>query len=334
MLAVRLHAPGAPLDTEQVPIPDPRGRQVRIRVASCGVCHTDLHIVSGEVSRVTLPVTLGHEVSGWVDAWGPEAGPDLEATRLHAGDPVLVSGGWGCGECRECRLGNEQRCGAGQSPGFQVDGGYAEAMLVPEARHLLPLGPLDPVRAAPLADAGLTPYRAVRRATPWLRPGTRVTVIGFGGLGQFAIQYLRRHPDLRVSVLDLNPDKVALAATMGADDAAVSWDAEADVIFDFVGSDATLAAAAAQLATGGLLMVVGEGGGTVSFGFDAPAVESWVTTSAWGSVDELREVVALAAAGALTWDVEALPLVEAATAHARLARGDVQGRLVLVPPVT
>ena len=87
MLAVRLHAPGAPLDTEQVPIPDPRGRQVRIRVASCGVCHTDLHIVSGEVSRVTLPVTLGHEVSGWVDAWGPEAGPDLEATRLHAGDP-------------------------------------------------------------------------------------------------------------------------------------------------------------------------------------------------------------------------------------------------------
>ena len=135
-------------------------------------------------------------------------------------------------------------------------------------------------------------------------------------------------------MLDLNPDKVALAATMGADDAAVSWDAEADVIFDFVGSDATLAAAAAQLATGGLLMVVGRGSGTVSFGFDAPAVESWVTTSAWGSVDELREVVALAAAGALTWDVEALPLVEAATAHARLARGDVQGRLVLVPPVT
>jgi len=334
VLAVRLHAPGAGLQAEQVPTPEPRWREVRIRVAGCGVCHTDLLIASGEVSRVTLPVTLGHEVSGWVDAWAPDAGPDLAAAGLHAGDPVLVFGGWGCGECRECRSGNEQRCAAGQSPGFQVDGGYAEAMLVPAARHLLPLSSLDPVRAAPLADAGVTPYRAVRRAAPWLQPGARVSVIGFGGLGQFAIQYLRRYPDLRVSVLDLNPDKVALASAMGADDAGVSHLAEADVIFDFVGSKATLAESAAQLAPGGLLMVVGESGGSLAFGFEAPAVESWVTTSAWGSVDELREVVALAAAGDVTWDVEALPLAEAAAAHARLADGDVRGRLVLVPPVT
>jgi propanol-preferring alcohol dehydrogenase len=314
---------------------------VRIRVAGCGVCHTDLHIASGEVSRVTLPVTLGHEVSGWVDAWGPDAGPDLEAAGLRAGDPVLVFGGWGCGECAECRSGDEQRCPAGRSPGFQVDGGYAETMLVPEARHLLPLGSLDPVRAAPLADAGLTPYRAVRRADPWLQPGARVLIIGFGGLGQFAIQYLRRHPGLRISVWDINPDKLALAAAMGADAALAELSAaadgrphEADVVFDFVGSDATLAAAATHLAPGGLLMVVGEGGGALSFGIDARAVESWITTTAWGSADELREVVALAAAGALTWDVEVLPLADAATAHARLASGEVQGRIVLVPTVT
>jgi propanol-preferring alcohol dehydrogenase len=317
---------------------------VRIRVAGCGVCHTDLHIVSGEVSRVSLPVTLGHEVAGWVDDWGPDAGPDLEAAGLHADDPVLVFGGWGCGECAECRAGDEQRCPASQSPGFQVDGGYAEAMLVPEAPHLLPLGSLDPTRAGPLADAGLTPYRAVRRAAPWLEPGTRVLVIGFGGLGQFAIQYLRRHPGLRVSVWDLNPDKLALAAAMGADEAALPQLAEAtdglrrpaDVIFDFVGSEATLAAATRVLAPGGLLMVVGEGGGALSFGLgsDAAAVESWVTSAAWGSVDELREVVALAAAGVVTWGVESMPLANAAAAHARLARGEVQGRIVLVPPVT
>ena len=294
------------------------------------------------MSRVSLPLTLGHEVSGWIDAWGTDAGPDLEAAGLHAGDPVLVFGGWGCGECRECRAGEEQRCRDGSSPGFQMDGGYAEAMLVPEARYLLPLGSLDPVRAAPLADAGLTPYRAVRRAAPWLQPEARVLIVGFGGLGQFALQYLRRHPDLQISVLDPNPDKVALAARMGADEAGLPQLAgpaqgayrEADVIFDFVGSDATLAAAAAQLAPNGLLMVVGESGGAISFGFELAAIESWITTTAWGSIDELREVIGLAATGVLTCEVEVMPLADAALAHARLASGEVRGRIVLVPPVT
>jgi alcohol dehydrogenase, propanol-preferring len=315
---------------------------VRIRVAGCGVCHTDLHIERGEMSRVSLPLTLGHEVSGWVDASGEDAEADLLAAGLRTGDPVLVYGGWGCAECRECRSGNEQRCASGRSPGFQDDGGYAEAMLVPEARHLVPLGSLDPVRAAPLADAALTPYRAVRRAAPWLHPRARVLIIGFGGLGQFAIQYLRRNPGLRISVLDANTDKVALAAAMGADEAALPQLAQvpaaigqdADVIFDFVGSDETLATAQTRLAPGGLLMLVGEAGGNVSFGFNAPAVESWLTTTAWGSIDELREVVELAAASALTWDVEVMSLTDAAGAHARLASGDVRGRIVLVPPVT
>jgi len=306
---------------------------VRLRVAGCGVCHTDLHIARGEMTRVALPVTLGHEVSGWIDAWGPDAGADLEASGLRMGDPVLVFGGWGCGECRECRSGNDQRCATGRSPGFQVDGGYAEAMLVPEARHLVPLGALEPVRAAPLADAGLTPYRAVRRAAPWLRPGCRVLIIGFGGLGQFALQYLRRQPGLRVAVRDRDPDKMALAAHLGAE-AAAETDGQQDVIFDFVGSDETLAGTLFRLAPDGLLMIVGEGGGEVRFGFDASGVESWAATSAWGSMEELREVVALAADQALTWEVELMPLADAAIAHQRLAAGGVRGRIVLVPPVT
>jgi alcohol dehydrogenase, propanol-preferring len=341
VLAVRLHTPGGGLVSELVAVPEPRGREVRIRVAGCGVCHTDLHIAGGEMTQVTLPITLGHEVSGWIDAFGPDAGPDLELAGLTTGDPVLVFGGWGCGECRECRSGDEQRCQAGRSPGFQVDGGYAEAMLVSQARHLVPLGTLDPVRAAPLADAGLTPYRAVRRAAPWLEPGARVLIVGFGGLGQFALQYLRRQSGLRVTVRDLNPDKTALAARMGADavvraDAHESTeepDSQQDVVFDFVGSDETLVDAARRLAPRGLLMIVGEGGGEIRFGFDAPALESWVTTSAWGSAEELREVVALAAEGDITWDVELMPLADAAIAHESLAAGQVRGRIVLVPPV-
>jgi len=293
------------------------------------------------VTRVTLPITLGHEVSGWIDASGPHAGPDLTAAGLRMGDPVLVFGGWGCGECRECRSGNEQRCPAGRSPGFQVDGGYAAAMLVPEARHLLALERLDPVRAAPLADAGLTPYHAVRRAEPWLQPGASVLIIGFGGLGQFALQYVRRQPGLRVTVRDVLPEKLVLAHEMGADEVADASaqerigrsGAEKDVIFDFVGNSATLAEATHLLAPGGLLMIVGEGGGVLQFGFDAPAVESWVTTTAWGSAEDLGQVIALATDQALSWDVELMPLADAAIAHERLAAGRVRGRIVLVPTV-
>jgi len=200
MLAVRLHAPGEPLRVEERPVPQPRGSEVRVRVGGCGVCHTDLHIADGTQRRVELPLTLGHEVAGWIDGAGGDASAALRRARLHDGDPVLVFGGSGCGACRQCSAGEEQRCADGRALGFQRDGGYAEFTLVPDAGHLVALRALDPARAAPLADAGVTPYRAVRRASPWLTPGARVLLIGFGGLGQFALQYLRRIPDLTVAV--------------------------------------------------------------------------------------------------------------------------------------
>lgn len=318
MLAARLRAIGQRLELVELPVPEPRGTEVRIRVAGCGVCRTDLHILAGSQPRVTPPLTLGHEVAGWIDAFGPDA-----ARSLPLGEPVVVFGGWGCGACRECLAGEEQRCPSGASPGFQRDGGYAECMLVPDARHLVPLGSLDPVRAAPLADAGVTPFRAVRRARPWLAPSARVLLIGFGALGQFAVQYLP--PGCMVSVHDLDPRKVELARSFGA----VPLDGAADVVFDFVGTSETLASAAGAVAPGGLISLVGEGGGTLPFSFESPAVEASVTTTAWGSLEDLGNVVAMAPQ--LRWDVEAVPLRDAAAALDRLARGDVRGRLVLVP---
>ncbi len=272
MRAVRLHAVGEPLRVEEVPMPDPAGTEVRVRVAGCGVCHTDLHVVDGIQTRVELPVTLGHEVAGWIDAIGPSAqGP------MRVGDAVVVHGGWGCGECRECRAGAEQRCARSVAPGFQADGGYADAMIVPHQRHLVPLQTLDPVRAAPLGDAGITPYRAVRRADPWLVPGGRVLLIGCGGLGQFAVQYLRMVPDagsdLIVGVSEQSAERLAHAMELGADiglsaDEPAGWtDAlggPADVVLDFVGTDATLRQAAAAIAPDGLLMLVGEAGGSIA----------------------------------------------------------------------
>lgn len=344
MRAVRLHAAGEPLRVEDVPRPEPSDTEVRIRVAGCGVCHTDLHIVDGIQPRVELPVTLGHEVAGWIDAVGPEAEGLLRRHRLDIHAPVLVFGGWGCGECRDCAAGEEQRCAFSHAPGFQADGGYAEFMLVPHPRHLVPLKRLDPVQAAPLADAGLTPYRAVRRAEPWLTAGARVLVIGCGALGQFALQYLRLLPDaggeLLVAVRELSPARLERATELGADLALLDGEpdmtlealgAPADVVFDFVGTDSTLAHASAVVAQGGLVVLVGEAGGSLSFGFDAPPVESWLTTVAWGSRDDLRDVVSLAERRRIQWQVEPLPLEDAGNAHDRLRAGDVAGRLVLRP---
>ena len=196
-------------------------------------------------------------------------------------------------------------------------------MLVPDARHLVPLGSLDPVHAAPLADAGVTPFRAVRRALPWLTTGARVLLIGFGALGQFAVQYLP--PGCVLNVHDLDPRKVELARSLGA----VPLDCPADVVFDFVGTSETLASAAGAIAPGGLISLVGEGGGTLPFSFESPAVEASVTTTAWGSLEDLRSVVARAPQ--LRWDVETMPLRDATAALDRLAAGHVSGRLVLVP---
>ena len=344
MRAVRLNAAGEALRLEDVPLPEPSGTEVRVRVGGAGVCHTDLHIVDGTQPRVDLPRTLGHEVAGRVDAIGPEAERALRRARLSIGDPVVVYGGWGCGDCEECSKGEEQRCERSVAPGFQAEGGYAEAMIVPHPRHLVALGDLDPAHAAPLADAGITPYRAVRRAEAWLRPGARVLVIGAGALGQFALQLLRLLPDagrdLVVAVRELDPARLERAADLGADVGLLAVDPDltraglgghADVVLDFVGNDATLAHAAEVVAPGGAILLVGEAGGHLPFGFDAPTIEAWVTTVAWGSPDDLRQVVRLARRNRLRWTTEAVPLADAAVAHDRLRAGSVEGRLVLVP---
>ena len=343
MLAARLHALGEDIRLEEVPVPEPVGTEVRIRVAGCGVCRTDLHVVDGTQARVDLPRTLGHEVSGFIDALGPDASRPLRRARLGKGDPVVVAGGWGCGECIECRVGAEQRCARSTAPGFQADGGYAEAMIVPHPRHLVGLGRIDPVRGAPLADAGVTPFRAVQRARPWLAEGARVLLIGSGALGQFALQYLRMirgGRSLHIVVREIDPLKLEMAARLGADVGLLDGDEEmthealtgyADVVLDMVGTDETLAHGAAMVAPNGLLVLIGEAGGRLSIGMDVQALESWFTTVAWGSRQDLRDVVRIAARGRLAWEVEAVPLRDATAAHERLRQGRVPGRLVLVP---
>lgn len=343
MRAARLHAHGEPPRLEDLALPEPAGTEVRIRVAGCGVCRTDLHIVDGIQPRVVLPRVLGHEVAGRVDVAGPDADAELHRSGLAEGDAVVVFGGWGCGACRECLAGAEQRCPDSVAPGFQADGGYAEAMLVPHPRHLQALGRLDPVRAAPLADAAVTAHRAVARAERWLRPGARVLVIGCGGVGGFVVQLLRlapNGPELTVAVREIDTARLERATALGADIGLLAdgpsggrdaLGGPADVIVDVVGSDDTLRLAAETVAADGLIVLVGEAGGRVPFGFDATPLEAWMTTVAWGSRADLARVTLLARDGRLRWEVEPVPLVDVTAALDIMRAGDVAGRLVLLP---
>jgi propanol-preferring alcohol dehydrogenase len=167
-----------------------------------------------------------------------------------------------------------------------------------------------------------------------------VLLIGFGGLGQFALQYLRRLPDLTIAVRELSPEKLALAGEMGADLGLLMGDealvelglgGPADVVFDFVGNDPSLEYAVRNVAPGGLVSLVGEAGGRYEFSFRHMPSEASLTTTGWGSLNDLREVVRLAKRGRLKWHVERMPLADAAVAHDRLAEGRVEGRIVLVP---
>jgi len=306
-----------PLTIENRPKPRPLGEEVLVRVLGAGLCHSDLHIADGEFSDFSLPRVLGHEIAGEADGLGR----------------VLVYMSWGCGRCAYCRRGDEQLCPDGTDAGWGADGGYAEWVKVPSRRYLLPIHELDPVLAAPLADAGITPYRAVQRIRAGIQRGDTVAVIGCGGLGQFAIQYLKLLTPARVVAVDIASKKRARALRLGADEAVAPRKKlpRVHAVLDFVGSDDTLARALESVEQGGVVVQVGAAGGSVRFGLDRVPYEVHLTSSIYGSLRELREVIALARSGRLQWHVEALPLEQINEAMARLRRGAVEGRIVLTP---
>jgi alcohol dehydrogenase, propanol-preferring len=343
MKAAVLHAVGEPLRVEEVPTPHPGPGQVLVKIAAAGVCHSDLHLRDGSVPPFRLPLIMGHENAGWVAALGPGA-VEPGTAGVAEGDPVVVYGGWGCGHCRFCLGGQEQLCDTMRWSGLAPDGGYAEYLLVPAARHLLPAGSLDLVRAAGLTDAGLTPYRAVKKALPHLLAGTTAVVIGVGGLGQYGIQYLKLLTSATVIAVETAAAKRQLALSLGADHAIdgsavgaleqireLSGGEGPAAVIDFVGVDATMRLGLTALARQGLFVLVGLAGGTVPVGFFTQATEAAVTTSNWGSRNDLAEVLALAQEGKLTATTESHRLDDINDVLKRLEHGLVEGRAVVVP---
>src|SRR4051794_24444005 len=324
--------------------PEPGPGEVVVRVGGAGVCHSDLHLLyefPPDLMPYEPPFTLGHENAGWVHALG--AG----VTGLEVGDPVAVYGAWGCGHCIRCRQGSENYCvnaaTAGASGGLGRDGGMAPYLLVPSARLVVPLGDLDPVAAAPLTDAGLTPYHAIRRSLPKLLPGSTAVAIGVGGLGHMGVQLLAALTTARVVAVDQRPEALELAAANGAhvtvpagpDAAAAIRDATggvgADVVLDFVGSDATMQLGVQVARPLGDLTVVGIAGGSVPFGFFSVPYEVSLQTTYWGSVVELMELLELARRGVVKAEHSTYSLADAPQAYEALKAGTLRGRAVIVP---
>jgi len=260
MLAYRLLQAQTQPEFQEVPEPQPGPGQVVVRVAGSGLCHTDFTVISRDRSywkNEPPPFTLGHEIAGWVEEVG------TGVTKFQRGDAVAVNPSWAsCGRCHMCRSGEENHClyqKAIRAPGVGYDGGHAPYVLVPEARFLVPIGSLDAIEAAPLTDAGITTYSAIKPALPGIWPGSTAVVIGVGGLGLYAVQFLRQLTGARIVAVDSTEARLNLAREYGADDVVSSGPEAANQIrelthgvgaafvLDCVGVNATLATAVAAL---------------------------------------------------------------------------------------
>lgn len=338
MKAAVLHEFRKPLVIEEVARPAPGPGEVLIEVEACGVCHSDLHVADGDWKQlagiVKKPLILGHEIVGRV----VEKGPDVH--NLQVGDAVGVPWvHWTCGGCEFCRDGNENLCLKQAITGVTVDGGYAEFAKAP-ASHVMKIPSNLPAKeVAPLFCAGVTVYRALKHAK--ILAGQRLAVFGVGGLGHIAIQ-IGRGLGAEVTAIDISDEKLALAKSLGASHTLNA--ASSNAVKELRGKGGahvaivTSAAKAAYdmafygLRPTGTLLVVGLPAEDISFPpIMMAAGEVRIQATAVGTRDDLREVLAMAAAGKVRCQVTRRPLAQANEVLEDLRHGRIAGRVVLTP---
>lgn len=359
MLSARIHKYHEPLEIDTVSKPKvAHGEEVLIRVGAAGLCHSDLHLINGEWKEVLplkLPKTPGHEVAGWIEEIG-ESVP--ETAKMKEGDLVAVFGGWGCGICIYCKRGDEQLCNFPRWPGLSAyDGGYSEYIIVPSYRFLIKVSNLftssssiRPEELAPLTDAGLTPYRAIKKIRHLLGPGKTIAIFGIGGLGSYAIQYAKTlGQSSTVIALDRNEERLKLAEKFGADYVINVSNSQnirseilskitegrrtgVDVVIDCVGAEATVEDSCRILNKGGSLVVVGLFGSQIKIPLVRAVLQEYqVYGSLWGNYNELCEVIELAKAGKIKHNIQKFRLSEINEAIQLLKNGKIVGRGVIIP---
>ena len=327
-----------PLSIEEVALPAPADNEVLIQVEACGACHSDVHVADGDwmqfARMVKRPLILGHEIAGRIVECGAAVGD------LHAGDRVGVPWiYWSCGECEFCNGGNENLCPRQKITGVTVDGGYAEFVKAPATHALKIPDGISSLEAAPLFCAGLTVYRALKRAGPLAN--RRLAVFGIGGLGHFAVQFGKIF-GAEVTAIDVSDDKLKLAEELGASTGlnARTMDIAKELRRNG-GAHVCLVSAAAKAAYDtafqclrptGTLLVVGLPAENICFPpIVMAAGEVRIQASAVGTREDLREVLSLAAAGKLRCQATKRPLSEVNQVLDELRRGQASGRIVLTP---
>lgn len=350
MLSYQLQEFGKPLAQVLRDTPQPQGSEVIVRVAACGVCHSDVHLHDGyfdlggdtklDMTRTLQPPrTLGHEIAGTVVAVGPDA------KGVAVGDRRVVFPWIGCGQCALCVAGNEHLCNAPRALGIHRDGGFADHVLVPDPKYLLAFDPLPEDQACTYACSGLTAYSALKKVAPLVAKDA-LLVIGAGGVGLSGIRLARElFPDVRIVVAELDPDKWDIAREAGANEVIdPTADGAAKALIkgtgggvaaavDFVGAGATFAFGFGVLRKAGKLVCVGLFGGATPI---VPALVSMkavsVIGSYVGSLAEMQELMAIARKGTLPGlPLSAQPLGQATQALDDLRAGRIRGRTILRP---
>lgn len=335
----------APLAGNEVPRPEPGAGELVVRVSQCGVCHTDLHLQDGYFGlggdrrlqlAQNLPLTMGHEIHGEVAATG--AGVVSPA----AGDRVAVYPWIGCGNCSLCERDLEHLCARARSIGVYQPGGYAQYVLVPDARYAIPADGVDPAQAGLLMCSGITAYSALGKVADAARRG-ELLIIGAGGVGSMALEFARTLFDRVPMVADIDDAKLAAAAAVGA----ATWNLREDdigkrfrketggvsAVIDFVGAESTVEFAQRATGQGGHIVIVGLFGGMLTAPIPLMALRATTIQGSYvGSLQDARDVLELARSGKVQpIPTDRRPLGAANAALEDLRAGRVTGRIVLEP---
>jgi len=318
-----------------------RPTDVIVRIGGAGVCRTDLHIVEGiwrsKVS-VNLPYIMGHENAGWVEA----VGKGVESFKV--GDPVICHPLVTSGHCLACRRGDDMHASESSFPGINANGGYAQYLLTGERSLIRLPTTLAPKDVAPYTDAGLTAYRAAKKASRHLLPGQYAVCIGAGGLGHIGIQVLKVLCAAEIIVVDRSDVALKLAQECGADHMvkggagdeveqvlALTDGRGAEAVIDFVGEGDAVAKGLAMTANGGYYYIVGYGGKIDLPTIDMITSEKTIVGNLVGTYPELVELMALADRGLVHLATREYALKDANQALHDLHHGRVKGRAVLIP---
>jgi propanol-preferring alcohol dehydrogenase len=330
MRAMVLESPRAaeqnPLALRDLPLPEPGPCQVRVRVAACGVCHTDLHVVEGELQLPKLPLVPGHQIAGVVDVLGAGARAFREGDRV--GIPWL---NWTCGECRFCRKGLENLCERARFTGFHTDGGYAEATVIDESfAYALPKSFPD-LQAAPLLCAGIIGYRSLRLSG--VKRGDRLGLYGFGASAHIVVQ-LARHLGCEVYVFTRSEEHRQLARELGAAWAGSAEDeapekVDGAIIFAPAGRLVPMALRATR--KGGTVAMAGITMSPIpEMDYDSLLYHERVLRSVANSTrEDARELLRLAAEIPVRTEVQSFKLEEANLALQSMKHSRIRGAAVL-----